>query len=173
MAIMRPLLIDPYRRLVGLMQTNSKYNSCQPRSSVDNLQAFCDGPTKCWMLLIVLVKVREKTEITIGSPSLRHLSVAVSKKPLANLHLSVRAINALEKAGVTTIGELVDRVHIGSTPFRGTGGLTGREVQNALDALSEATNSQREGGLDFLCAHERICNPPWCRRAGVGPHVNF
>jgi hypothetical protein len=72
----------------------------------------------------------------------------VSKKPLASLQLSVRTINALEKVGVTTIGELVDRVHIGSTPFRGTGGLTGREVQNALDVLSEATNSR--GTVDWI-----------------------
>lgn len=82
------------------------------------------------------------------------MSDGVSIKPLAILHLSVRAINALEKVGITKIGELVDRVHVGSTPFRGARRLTGREVQNALDALCASTSSR--GTVDWISyARER------------------
>ena len=119
------------------------------------------------------MKVRDKTKITIASPSLRHLSVAVSKKPLAILHLSVRAINALERIGVTTIGELVDRVRVGLTPFRGAGKLIVTEIQSALDALFATTNSSGAYGLDFLCATERIYNPPCFLAQELGQHINF
>ena len=114
------------------------------------------------------MKVRDKTKITIASPSLRHLSVAVSKKPLAILHLSVRAINALERIGVTTIGELVDRVRVGLTPFRGAGKLIVTEIQSALDALCATTNSS--GATDWISyARQRgfIILPVFSRRSWV------
>ena len=68
-------------------------------------------------------------------------------KPLAHLHLNVRTINVLQKAGITTVGELVGRFSRGVVSFPGAGELTLREIEDTLNALEGATDSR--GTVDW------------------------
>jgi hypothetical protein len=67
---------------------------------------------------------------------------------LAKAHLSRRAINALEKARIETIGHLIARAERGIIDLAGLGVFKGLEVVVSLDALADAI--QTDGSTDWL-----------------------
>jgi hypothetical protein len=82
------------------------------------------------------------------SPALDRLKETCSRQFVPALHLSVRAINALEAIGVERIGELVRRARHGVDEFASAGVLTVMEIEEALDALSHAL--RRDGSIDWV-----------------------
>jgi DNA-directed RNA polymerase alpha subunit len=62
---------------------------------------------------------------------------------VAKLHLSRRAINALEKAGVTTLGRLIKRAEAGIIGVTGLGQFKGWEIVVTLDALARRDGRAR------------------------------
>jgi hypothetical protein len=92
--------------------------------------------------------LRSYKAIYFASPRLRALNARERKLALAKAHLSRRAINALEKAHITTIGHLITRAERGIINLAGLGGFKGLEVVASLDALADAT--QIDGSIDWL-----------------------
>src|SRR4029453_114244 len=82
------------------------------------------------------------------SPRLRALNARERKLGLAEAHLSRRAINALEKARITTIGQLIKRAERGIINLAGLGLFKGLEVIASLDALADAV--RKDGWIDWL-----------------------
>lgn len=82
------------------------------------------------------------------SPALDRLKETCSRQFVPALHLSIRAINALEAIGVERIGELVRRARHGVDKFACVGVLSVMEIEEALDALSHAL--RRDGSIDWV-----------------------
>jgi serine/threonine protein kinase len=80
---------------------------------------------------------QEVPEFTVPSGTTR-------STPLAGLPLSNRAINALEREDILTVGDLLDTPLNRVTQLRGVGALTRRELRSAVDRLSEAMALQGE-----------------------------
>jgi serine/threonine protein kinase len=68
--------------------------------------------------------------------------------PLAGLPLSNRAVNALERHDIVTVGDLVDTPLNRLSQMRGVGALTRRELVNAVTQLREALAGQGEVAED-------------------------
>jgi len=71
------------------------------------------------------------------SPALGRLDAKVSQRSLATLHLHVRTLNALERISITTVGELISAASTGLGPFPAAGEITGAEILDSLEALSQ------------------------------------
>ncbi|HJU11148.1 MAG TPA: DNA-directed RNA polymerase subunit alpha C-terminal domain-containing protein [Candidatus Binataceae bacterium] len=81
-------------------------------------------------------------------PSLRWLRHDVRRHSVAAIHLSVRAKNALNQAGIRTIGDLIDHVSPRLATLRALGELSMAEIRGALWALAESV--QRDGKVDWI-----------------------
>ena len=92
--------------------------------------------------------LRSYKAIYFASPRLRALNARERKLALAKAHLSRRAINALEKAHIETIGHLITRAERGIINLAGLGVFKGLEVVASLDALADAI--QTDGSIDWL-----------------------
>jgi Bacterial RNA polymerase, alpha chain C terminal domain len=92
--------------------------------------------------------LRSYKAIYFASPRLRALNARERKLALAKAHLSRRAINALEKARITTIGQLIKRAERGIINLAGLGLFKGLEVIASLDALADAV--RKDGWIDWL-----------------------
>jgi hypothetical protein len=92
--------------------------------------------------------LRSYKAIYFASPRLRALNARERKLALAKAHLSRRAINALEKAHIETIGHLITRAERGIVDLAGLGVFKGLEVIASLDALADAI--QTDGSVDWL-----------------------
>ena len=85
--------------------------------------------------------------IYFASPRLRALSAGKKRLALAKLHLSRRAINALNQAGITAIGELIRQAEKGIINLKGLGEFKALEIIAHLDALSHAVRN--DGSIDW------------------------
>ena len=92
--------------------------------------------------------LRSYKAIYFASPRLRALSARERELGLAKAHLSRRAINALEKARIETIGKLIKRAERGIINLAGLGIFKGLEVVATLDALADAIRT--DGSIDWL-----------------------
>jgi hypothetical protein len=92
--------------------------------------------------------LRSYKAIYFASPRLRGLNAEERKLGLAKAHLSRRAINALERAHIETIGQLITRAERGIINLAGLGVFKGLEVVTTLDALADAI--QKDGSIDWL-----------------------
>jgi hypothetical protein len=92
--------------------------------------------------------LRSYKAIYFASPRLRAVNARERKLGLAEAHLSRRAINALEKAHITTIGKLIKRAERGIINLAGLGIFKGLEVIATLDALADAIRT--DGSIDWL-----------------------
>ena len=92
--------------------------------------------------------LRSYKAIYFASPRLRALNARERKLGLAKAHLSRRAINALEKARIETIGQLITRAERGIINLAGLGIFKGLEVVATLDALADAIRT--DGSIDWL-----------------------
>ncbi len=90
--------------------------------------------------------------IYFSNASLQTLSPAFKCRPVALLCLKPRAINALSRAGIRTIGQLIDRAERGIVSLRAAGVLTRNEIISALDALSK---SIRTNDIDWVAYAKR------------------
>ena len=82
----------------------------------------------------------------------RRAKIATSKNDLSR-----RAINALKKARIITLGQLINRAQAGIVGLTGLGQFKGLEIVASLDALSEAAGMK--GSIDWvkLCENSRVC----------------
>jgi DNA-directed RNA polymerase delta subunit len=92
--------------------------------------------------------LRSYKAIYFASPKLSRLVVEEQKSGLAKTHLSRRAINALQKARITTIGQLIMRAEAGIIGLTGLGQFKGLEIVVSLDALADAADTQ--GTIDWI-----------------------
>jgi len=86
--------------------------------------------------------------IYFASPRLRALNARERGLALAKAHLSRRAINALEKGHIETIGHLITQAERGIINLAGLGVFKGLEVVASLDALADAV--RKDGTIDWL-----------------------
>jgi DNA-directed RNA polymerase delta subunit len=91
---------------------------------------------------------RSYKAIYFASPRLSILAAGEQRSRLAKMHLSRRAINALEKAHITTVGQLIERAQAGIVGLTGLGRFKALEVVASLDALAEVTD--RQGSTDWV-----------------------
>ncbi len=92
------------------------------------------------------------------SPSLHRLKRTVTRHQLAQLHLSIRSINALEAIGVTTIGGLVEKTHAGLPRLRAAGYLSASEIRAALEALAAVITPDGDVNWIRYAWSCRMCN---------------
>jgi DNA-directed RNA polymerase delta subunit len=92
--------------------------------------------------------LRSYKAIYFASPRLSKLAAGEQRSRLAKMHLSRRAINALEKARITTLGQLVERAQAGIVGLIGLGPVKALEIVASLDALAEVTDMQ--GSIDWV-----------------------
>lgn len=91
--------------------------------------------------------------IHFSSPRLARLNVSSRRLNLASLHLSRRAINALQSKGILSIGGLIAQAEKGILHLRAAGVLTVLEITDALEALSNSL--VESGGIDWVGFAER------------------
>lgn len=78
-----------------------------------------------------------------------HLNSEVASLPLGNLHLRTRALNTLQKLGITTIGDFLNRSGIGAEePWR-VGPSTWFEIKETRSALCSAITSGKVNWLKY------------------------
>ena len=82
------------------------------------------------------------------SPAFARLKQSARTGGLAKLHLSRRAITALNARGIAKIGNLIDEAKVGIVGLRASGQLTTTEIVESLDALADALTS--EGMIDWV-----------------------
>ena len=92
--------------------------------------------------------LRSYKAIYFASARLNRLAPKEQTSGVAKLHLSRRAINALEKARVTTLGRLVKSAEAGIVGLKGLGPFKCLEIVVTLDALADATDEQ--GTIDWI-----------------------
>jgi len=132
--------------------------------------------------------LRSYKAIYFASPKLGRLAAGEQRSRLAKMHLSRRAINALEKARITTLGQLIRRAQAGIVGLNGLGQFKGLEIAASLDALAEAND--RQGSIDWVkfaqirgfevlpeqqsrpTPEEFICNFPSLCQAAVSTSFN-
>jgi hypothetical protein len=113
------------------------------------LRALGDGQPDNWdRFRKTRPALRSYKAIYFASPRLRALSARERKLALAKAHLSRRAINALEKAHIETIGRLITRAERGIINLAGLGVFKGLEVVASLDALADSI--RKDGSIDWL-----------------------
>jgi hypothetical protein len=81
------------------------------------------------------------------SPAFHRLRAVALAKPIDVLNLSVRAINGLENAGITSVAQLLDRARVGTEAPRNLGEKTCLEIEVALSALSACVKAN--GSVDW------------------------
>src|SRR5262249_43336397 len=91
---------------------------------------------------------RSYKAIYFASPRLSRLALIERKSTLAKLHLSRRAINALQKAHITTLKQLIKKAEAGIIGLTGLGQFKGLEIVMTLDALADTTDKQ--GAIDWV-----------------------
>jgi DNA-directed RNA polymerase subunit alpha len=64
------------------------------------------------------------------------------------LNLSVRTMNCLRRAGITTVGEIIDRGEKGLLSLRNFGMKSKHEIEESLNALGLSLSSQVEEGAE-------------------------
>jgi Bacterial RNA polymerase, alpha chain C terminal domain len=79
---------------------------------------------------------------------LLELSLEVRNRSIRAMHLPVRAVNALEAAGIWNIGKLIDDARQGLSKVRGISLVTSSDIQRAIINLSRSTTS--EGDIDWI-----------------------
>ena len=87
------------------------------------------------------------------SPRLHQVQGSLRDGSLPKLHLSRRAINALQAGGIATIGSLIISAERGIVHLRAIGQLTALEITEALEALATALDA--EGAVDWIAYAER------------------
>jgi DNA-directed RNA polymerase delta subunit len=92
--------------------------------------------------------LRSYKAIYFASPRLSRLAAGEQRSRLARMHLSRRAINALKKARIITLGQLINRAQAGIVGLTGLGQFKGLEIVASLDALSEAAGMK--GSIDWV-----------------------
>lgn len=97
---------------------------------------------------------RSSKVIYFASPRLSALHPREEASALSKMHLSSRAINALRRAGINTIGDLIRQAQDGLIGSAGLAEFKGLEVVARLDSLADA--AQRDGSIDWL-KFARIC----------------
>jgi Bacterial RNA polymerase, alpha chain C terminal domain len=98
--------------------------------------------------------LRSYKAIYFASPRLRALSGDEKRLALAKLHLSRRALNALNQGGITVIGELIRQAEKGIINLEGLGEFKALEIITHLEALSDAARS--DGSIDWP-TFARLC----------------
>lgn len=88
------------------------------------------------------------SEIAFFSPSLERLNNEGRGLDLAKLHLGRRARNALHAAGISSIGRLIERAHVGIFGLNAAGELTSLEIVDSLQALSKSLTGR--GAIDWI-----------------------
>ena len=83
-----------------------------------------------------------------SSPALDSLDAAVRRRPLKILHLSARALHALDSVGINSIRKLITAARHGIGDLRAAGQQTRAELRDALVSLSKAVRPN--GDVDFL-----------------------
>jgi DNA-directed RNA polymerase delta subunit len=92
--------------------------------------------------------LRSYKAIYFASARLSKLAAGEQRSRLAKMHLSRRAINALEKARITTLDQLIEKAQAGVVGPSGLGQFKGLEIVASLDALADATDNQ--GSIDWV-----------------------
>lgn len=93
-------------------------------------------------------RLRSYKAIYFASPRLSKLAAKEGRSGVAELHLSRRAINALQQARITTLSRLIKQAEIGIIDLAGLGQFKAVEIVEALDALADATD--KEGTIDWI-----------------------
>jgi DNA-directed RNA polymerase delta subunit len=93
-------------------------------------------------------RLRSYKAIYFASPRLSKLAAVEQNSRLARMHLSRRAINALQRGRITTVGQLIERVQAGVVGLSGLGQFKGLEIVASLDALADAADDQ--GSIDWV-----------------------
>ncbi len=84
-----------------------------------------------------------RQSVYFTSAALRLLDAKIRQQSLATLHLHVRTLNALERVGITTIGELISAAATGLEPLPDAGEITATEIWEVLEALSKVVRPGR------------------------------
>jgi len=79
---------------------------------------------------------------------LARLRADLRRRTLGAIHLTVRAINALNRDRISCIGDLIDRAQVGFSAPPAAGRLSVKDIQQALLALSASI--QPDGSVDWV-----------------------
>lgn len=89
----------------------------------------------------LLLPADSRFSLYFVSPKLAVLPAGVADTELPNLHLSNRALNALEAIEIRTVGSLIGHARNGLPPFRAAGAVTTAEIYETLDALAASVDT--------------------------------
>ena len=89
-------------------------------------------------------KAANRFAIYFMSPALERLAPSVRALSIDNLNPSSRTANALEDAGLETIGKLVDAAKSGIVGLRKVGAVTCEQIIDSLEALSKSVHDRRK-----------------------------